>query len=139
MKIHQLYTQSFLRNFTYLMELNDGTAIVIDPWEEGIVNSVLSDNKLRLTTIINTHEHWDHTQGNEALISEHGCDVWAHENGHGKIPGLTRMLSAGEIIDLEAGSQLKVLNTPGTHFCSPMFLSDGGGPGKGSVYRRYTF
>ena len=86
MKIHQLYTQSFLRNFTYLIELNDGAAIVIDPWEAEIVNSVLSDNKLRLTTIINTHEHWDHTQGNEALISEHGCDVWAHENGHGKIP-----------------------------------------------------
>ena len=122
MKIHQLYTQSFLRNFTYLMELNDGTAIVIDPWEAEIVNSVLSDNKLRLTTIINTHEHWDHTQGNEALISEHGCDVWAHENGHGKIPGLTRMLSAGEIIDLEAGSQLKVLNTPGHTFAHLCFL-----------------
>ena len=73
MKIHQIYTQSFLRNFTYLIELDNGAALVIDPWEEGMVNDLLSTHNLRLTAIINTHEHWDHTQGNEALVSEHGC------------------------------------------------------------------
>ena len=99
MKIHQLYTHSFLRNFTYLIEMNNKTAIVIDPWEEGLVNTVLSKRNLNLTAIINTHEHWDHTQGNQALVDGHGCEVWAHENGQGKIPGLTRVLSTGEIIE----------------------------------------
>ena len=120
MKIHQIYTQSFLRNFTYLIELDDHSAMVIDPWEEVVVNSLLAEKNLRLTSIINTHEHWDHTQGNEALVTEHGCEVWAHENGQGKIPGLTRVLSTGEIIDLEPGVQLQVLNTPGhtfAHIC----------------------
>ena len=61
MKIHQIYTQSFLRNFSYIIELEDRSAMVIDPWEAGVVNSLLAENNLRLTTIINTHEHWDHT------------------------------------------------------------------------------
>ncbi len=69
MKIHQIYTQSFLRNFTYLIELDDHSAMVIDPWEEVVVNSLLAEKNLRLTSIINTHEHWDHTQGNEALVT----------------------------------------------------------------------
>ena len=116
MKIHQLYTHSFLRNFTYLIEMSDKTAIVIDPWEEGLVNTVLSERNLKLKAMINTHEHWDQTQGNQALVDGHGCEVWAHENGKGKIPGLTRVLSTGEIIELESEVQIKVLNTPGHTF-----------------------
>ena len=69
MKIHQLYTESFLRNFTYLIELSDKTAIVIDPWEDVLINSVLSEKNLDLKVIINTHEHRDHTNGNKALIN----------------------------------------------------------------------
>ena len=57
MKIHQIYTQSFLRNFSYIIELEDRSAMVIDPWEAGVVNSLLAENNLRLTTIINTHEY----------------------------------------------------------------------------------
>ena len=60
MKIHQVYTASELRNFTYLIELADGTAIAIDPWDEMVVNKLLGDNQLTLKAIINTHEHWDH-------------------------------------------------------------------------------
>ena len=122
MKIHQIYTQSFLRNFSYIIELEDRSAMVIDPWEAGVVNSLLAENNLRLTTIINTHEHWDHTQGNDALVREHDCEVWAHENGQGKIPGLTRVLSTGEVIDLEPGAQLQVLNTPGHTFAHLCFV-----------------
>jgi len=122
MKIHQLYTHSFLRNFTYLIELNNGTALVIDPWDADLVNSALLKRNLGLFAIINTHEHWDHTQGNAALVSEHCCEVWAHENGRGKIPELTRVLVTGELIDLEFGAQLCVLNTPGHTFAHLCFL-----------------
>ena len=122
MKIYQLYTQSFLRNFTYLIELNDKTAIVIDPWEDVLINNVLSEKNLDLKVIINTHEHWDHTQGNQALVDAHGCEVWAHENGQGKIPGLTRVLSAGEIVELESEIEIKVLDTPGHTFAHLCFL-----------------
>jgi len=120
MQIHQVYTQSVLRNFTYLIELDDKTAIVLDPWDESIVNKLLIEKNLHLTTIINTHEHWDHVQGNLALVEQHQCEVWAHENGQGKIPGLTRTLTEGELITLEDETNLRVLDTPGhtlAHLC----------------------
>ena len=120
MKIHQVYTESVLDNFTYLLELSDGSAIAIDPWDEVITNQLLADNSLSLKAIINTHEHWDHVQGNEPLVAEHGCEVWAHVNGQGKIPGLSRVLNAGELIALDNGVELKVLDTPGhtmAHLC----------------------
>ena len=122
MQVHQLYTQSTLRNFTYLIELADRNTIVIDPWDDEGVNRFLDDNDLTLTAIINTHEHWDHTQGNEALIAKHDCQVWAHTNGEGKIPGLTRKLVANEIINLEVNVQIKVLDTPGHTFAHLCFL-----------------
>jgi len=120
MKVHQLYTESALRNFTYILAFNDKTAFVIDPWSELQVNDFLDKNKLSLTTIINTHEHWDHTQGNNALIEQHNCEVWAHENGKGKIPGLSRLLKADEIIQLDHITSMQVMNTPGhskAHLC----------------------
>lgn len=120
MKIHQVYTQSVLDNFTYLLELSDGSAIAIDPWDEVITNQLLEDHNLSLKAIINTHEHWDHIQGNEPLVAQHSCEVWAHANGQGKIPGLSRVLNTGELIALDEGVQLKVLDTPGhtlAHLC----------------------
>lgn len=120
MKIHQVYTESVLDNFTYLLELSDGSAIAIDPWDEVITNQLLADNSLSLKAIINTHEHWDHIQGNEPLVAQHGCEVWAHANGQGKIPGLSRVLNTGELIALDNAIELKVLDTPGhtmAHLC----------------------
>lgn len=120
MQVHQIYTQSQLRNFTYVIELDDQSALVIDPWNDQIINSVLKEKGLSLKAIINTHEHFDHVQGNAALVDQHGCEVWAHENGKGKIPGLSRTLSKGEIIPLGNQTQLCVLDTPGhtlAHLC----------------------
>lgn len=122
MKIHQVYTESELRNFTYLIELEDGSALVIDPWDAGEVNRLLHQWQLSLRAIINTHEHWDHIQGNPELVAEHSCEVWAHSNGQGKVPGLSRMLTAGELIDLDTGVQLRVLDTPGHTYAHLCFL-----------------
>lgn len=122
MKIHQIYTASELRNFTYLIELADGSAITIDPWDEKLINNLLIEKQLSLKAIINTHEHWDHIQGNQALVAQHNCEVWAHTNGQGKIPGLSRILSAGEKIALDSGVELQVLDTPGHTFAHLCFL-----------------
>ena len=122
MQVHQIYTESELRNFTYIIELASGAAIVIDPWSDEVVNDFLNLKQLSLKAIINTHEHWDHIQGNVALVEQHGCEVWAHANGQGKIPGLSRMLVAGELISLEADIQLQVMDTPGHTFAHLCFL-----------------
>jgi hydroxyacylglutathione hydrolase len=120
LKIHQVYTHSELRNFTYIIELEDRSAIVIDPWNAELVDELLAEKQLSLTAIINTHEHWDHIQGNLALVEEHGCEVWAHKNGQGKIPALSRTLKTDELIALDNKTHLRVLDTPGhteAHLC----------------------
>ena len=122
MKIHQIYTYNELRNFTYIIELNDKSAIVIDPWDDVEINQHLESKELSLKTIINTHEHWDHIKGNEALVAKHHCEVWAHKNGVGKVPGLSRSLEAGELIDIDNSNQLLVLDTPGHTFAHLCFI-----------------
>ena len=72
MKVHQIYTASFMRNWNYIIELNDSSAIVIDPLSDELINDFLDKNSLTLKTIINTHEHFDHIQGNQALMDQHG-------------------------------------------------------------------
>ena len=124
MKIHPIYTHNSLRNFTYLIELSDASCLVLDPWDDKQVNEALQQHQLNLSVIINTHEHWDHTQGNQALVDQHQCEVWAHANGEGKIPCLTRSLAAHENIPLENNIELKVLDTPGhtfAHLCFVVF------------------
>ncbi|MFB0915082.1 MAG: hypothetical protein QMB88_03395, partial [Burkholderiaceae bacterium] len=63
MKIHQVDTKSELDNFTYVIELNDGSAVAIDPWDDAITNQLLLDNKLSLPAILNTHERWADIEG----------------------------------------------------------------------------
>jgi hydroxyacylglutathione hydrolase len=112
----QLYTHSSLRNFTYLVEGQQGF-YCIDPFDAA---QVLDHLPGKLIAIINTHEHWDHTQGNSELVSKTGCQVWAHENAKGKIEGVDRLLSKGEVLELGNQSQFVVMDTPGhthAHLC----------------------
>lgn len=112
----QLYTHSSLRNFTYLIEGEKGF-YCIDPFDAGQVMEKLTGP---LLAVINTHEHWDHTQGNGELVSKTGCEVWAHENAKGKIKAVDRFLVKDELIDLGSGKEFQVMDTPGhthAHLC----------------------
>jgi len=127
MKIHQIYTDNQLRNFTYIIQLENNSALVVDPWDADTINEFLNTNQLTLSTIINTHEHWDHTKGNSALVSQHACEVWAHSNGVGNIPGLSRQLSGHETIPLESDVYIEVVDTPGhsqAHLCFIVYIDN---------------
>lgn len=120
MQIHQLYTHNALRNFTYLIEGLEGEYYCLDPFDADQVLAFLKEHKGTLVAVINTHEHWDHTQGNHKLRKETGCQVLAHSNGEGKIPALTRTLKVGEHLGLDDDNYLEVLDTPGhtfAHLC----------------------
>ncbi len=120
MKIHQIFTHNSLRNFTYYIEFENKQAIIIDPWDAQVAQKFLKTNQLTLTTIINTHEHWDHTQGNQELVDKYECEVWAHKMGQGKIPAQSHLLEPGENIQLSEETIMQVIDTPGhsqAHLC----------------------
>ena len=120
MKVHQIYTHSFLRNFTYLIEDGQGSIYCIDPYSEQLVLDYLEDMDGTLKAVINTHEHGDHTGGNEGLIKATQCEIWAHHNAEGKIANIDRFLSGDEEITLTENWNLKILDTLGhtfAHLC----------------------
>ena len=120
MPIQQIYTNSPLRNFTYLLRCADGGAIAIDPFHsEQLIENLEGGQKI--SHIINTHEHSDHTCGNAGIVERFAPRVYAHENARG-VPGMTDVLTGGESFDLSDGRTLEVLYTPGHTFAHVTLL-----------------
>lgn len=74
-------------NYAYLVRAGDLCA-VIDPAEAGAVEAVLTASGARLTHILNTHHHWDHSGGNRELKAAHGAEVVGPENDRTRIPAI---------------------------------------------------
>ncbi|WP_127714578.1 hydroxyacylglutathione hydrolase [Halobacteriovorax sp. HLS] len=126
MYVHQLYTKSPLRNFSYLVEAANGKAICIDPFDAEQMIEFADSLNLEIDTIINTHEHPDHICGNPGIVKKLGAKVFAHYNAEGKIPGIDRLLTKDEDIAVKGGV-LKVMDTPGhtfAHLCLKYIQND---------------
>jgi hydroxyacylglutathione hydrolase len=101
-------------NYVYLL-LNDGApeAAVIDPGDAAPVLWQLQNVRRRLTAIINTHHHGDHTGGNADLIKKFpNIPVYAGADDHGRIPGQSIFLKEGDEIKV-CGAKARVLEVPG--------------------------
>ncbi len=116
-----LYTESSLRNFTYLLKDEENRVVCFDPFSAAQVQQFLQSWGGHLTTIINTHEHWDHTQGNEELVGIYQCEVLAHPKAR-DIPCQTGTLKKGDQLDLGIEGYLEVLETPGHTMAHLSFL-----------------
>ncbi len=117
MRVEQIFTNSPLRNFSYLVYSEDGERVFcIDPWDGGQIIDLLKKRGLKLNSIINTHEHSDHIRGNQELRDYYGARIYAHERAVGLIADLDRPLQAKERLELEAGAWLEALDTPGHTF-----------------------
>lgn len=119
MKVHQFFSFSSLRNFEYLLE-DESELYAVDPFNGDKIFAEAKKIGKPIKAIINTHEHFDHYCGNEALVKACACEVWAHEKARGKIPGVGRYLKDNEILKTIDGTYVKVLYTPGHtmgHLC----------------------
>ena len=65
----------------------DVTAVVDTPEVEPI-NRALEEKGWRLTHILNTHHHFDHAGGNEALKERWGCTIVGADVDAERIPGI---------------------------------------------------
>ena len=123
MKLEPIFTHSPLRNFSYLIYAEDGSRVYcVDPWDSEQVATLLEPRGLKLTHIINTHEHGDHTRGNAGLVDRYNAQVLAHENAQGWISHLDCGLRGGEELPIENGCYFKVLDTPGHTFAHVSLL-----------------
>jgi hydroxyacylglutathione hydrolase len=83
-------------NYAYLLyDPADRLCAVVDPSEPEPVKSALTARDLKLTHILNTHHHFDHTGGNLPLKEEFGAVVVGPENDRDRIPALDVGVSEG--------------------------------------------
>jgi glyoxylase-like metal-dependent hydrolase (beta-lactamase superfamily II) len=98
-------------NFSYIIA-DDATreaAVVDSSFNAGEIICILKTENLKLKYVINTHDHSDHTAGNEELLSMFSAKTVAHK--------LSRInadvaVDDGDIIRL-GNVPIKVIHTPG--------------------------
>ena len=121
MIVEQIWTGNDYRNFNYLIACpQTGEAMAVDPLDHARCLAVAAQRGWRITQVLNTHEHHDHTGGNAAVIAATGARLLAHANARDSIAGIDRGLSAGDIITVGKTVELEALDTPGhtmSHVC----------------------
>jgi len=84
--------------------------LVVDPGEAGPVIEHLQENHYKLSGILLTHHHWDHTDGVPALLHHTSVPVY----GPASIEGVTHPVCENDLVQFENPScQFKVLEIPG--------------------------
>ena len=121
MIVRQIWTANAYRNFNYLIACGEtGEALAVDPLDHEKCLKAARDEGWNITQILNTHEHRDHTGGNEAMVRKTGAKLLAHKNARDKIEGMDVGLSAGDVVKVGRTVELEVLDTPGhtmSHVC----------------------
>jgi len=121
-KVHQIQVGN-MQNFTYIVEDDDtNEGIVLDPsWDLDQIEQVITRNDLKIKYIVNTHHHFDHTLGNEALAKSIGVKIIQHEASE-----LQNDITVkdGDVINF-GNSELRVLHTPGHSKDSICLIGDG--------------
>jgi len=121
MIVEQIWTANSYRNFNYLIACpQTGEALAIDPLDHEKCLAAAKAKGWTITQILNTHEHRDHTGGNDQVVAATGAKVLAHVNAKDKIPGMDRGLRAGDVIKVGKTVELECLDTPGhtmAHIC----------------------
>ncbi|MGI9293388.1 MAG: hydroxyacylglutathione hydrolase [Pseudomonadales bacterium] len=121
MIVEQIWTGNAYRNFNYLVACEEtGDALAIDPLDHQKCLATAEKNGWKITQILNTHEHGDHTGGNQPMIAATGAKLLAHRNAKNTIAGIDVGLEAGDVIAVGRSVELLALDTPGhtmTHIC----------------------
>lgn len=100
-------------NYGYLVVCEDtNDAAIIDPSEAEPVLRKVEEQKVKLTAILNTHHHRDHTGGNAGVLERLSLKVYGHRSDTERIPGLSNPIDDGE--EFSVGKlKAKVLFIPG--------------------------
>jgi hydroxyacylglutathione hydrolase len=84
----------------------------IDAPSADAVTAALAHKGWKLTHILTTHHHADHTDGNLALKAATGCTIIGPKAEAAKIPGIDKQVGEGNSFAF-GGFEVRVLETPG--------------------------
>ncbi len=91
-------------NYTYLIVCEaTGEAAAIDAPEFDPVVRRIDEVGCRLTRVLSTHHHFDHSAANPQLAERYDAPVFGHASDSGRLPGLTDGLEEGDTVSV--GSQ----------------------------------
>ena len=118
MIVERIWTDNAYRNFNYLIACPEtGEALAIDPLDSTKTLATAKVKGWQITQILNTHEHHDHTGGNDAVVAATGAKIIAHHKAGSKIAGMSRGVQAGDVIKVGKTVELECLDTPGHTMC----------------------
>jgi hydroxyacylglutathione hydrolase len=95
-----------------LHDPESGATAAIDAPEAGPIETALKETGWRLSDILVTHHHADHTGGIEALKRKYRCRVVAPEKEKAKIPAVDETVREGDTVKV-GNLSAQVIETPG--------------------------
>ena len=111
LEIHQIPVLG--DNYVYLVHDSvSGETACVDPAVAGPVRDALQGKGWRLSHILNTHHHGDHTGGNMELKQVTGCTIVGSAADAARIPGIDVRVAEGDTVAI--GSHVaRVMDVPG--------------------------
>jgi len=107
-------------NYGYLAhDPETGATAAIDAPEDGPIRAALEKTGWKLTDILVTHHHADHTDGIAPLKADFDLTVTGPKGEADKIAGLDRTVGEGDTVRI-GSAELQVIETPGHtlgHIC----------------------
>lgn len=104
---------AFADNYLWLVhDEASGETAVVDPGDPAPVMAEAERRGWRITTILNTHWHPDHTGGNLAIKEATGAAIWGPAGENGRVPGLDHPLAEGDRIRI-GDHEAEIWEVPG--------------------------
>jgi len=114
-------------NYTYLLICEaSGEAAVVDAPEADPVVRRVAETGARVTRILSTHHHWDHSGANPDLARRWGAPVFGHVSDAGRIPGFSNGLEEGDTLAV-GREEARVLFIPAHTRGHIAYVFDGAG------------
>ncbi|MEE2673116.1 MAG: hydroxyacylglutathione hydrolase [Myxococcota bacterium] len=92
---------TFQDNYTYLVicEATHEAAVIDAPEADPVIRRVQQTNA-KVTKILSTHHHPDHSLANPQLAEEFNAPVIGHVSDSGRIPGFSQGVDEGDVVEV---------------------------------------
>ena len=104
---------AFADNYLWLVhDADSGETAVVDPGDPAPVLAEADKRGWRITAILNTHWHPDHTGGNLAIKERTGATIVGPAGENGRVPGLDQAIAEGDRVRI-GNHEAEVWEVPG--------------------------